>query len=355
MDSSVDNNVEPKEGAPKITGRWQALGVCVVFLLAMLVQSIALVFISPLVEQSLMSFVLFLCFHSLAVTLGVVFCWLRLPERYCYLKVKACAVVGLPIFFIPLFGLLGMSLAVMAAIRNPTEKDPEFAIAIEFPELPFKPVDIDLTRGVSGGLLNIIKHEVDPDKRANAVLSTQRMPDRHAVPILQVALKDPVDDVRLLAYSMLDQKENGINLKIKETLTELETSLPSIHAKLHKELASLFWELAYMELAQGDVLVHVLSKAREHIEYVLVGNNDAGACFLLGRILLKQGQLDLAEKSLKKACEFGFDELNITTYMAEIAFCRNDYHLIPAILAALPANERNRTPIKDTAEYWQAA
>ncbi len=326
-----------------------------VLLAAVLVQLLSISCLLPSNPLTKASFIGFMGLHLLAVVIGIRYAMSMLPERYCYPKTHAVSVLGLPMLLIPFFGLIGMSAAVMTAIRKPVEKEPEFAVAIALPELPFKPVDIDPSQGLGGGLLSVIKHDADPVRRVKAVLSTKKIADRHAVPILQLALKDPVDDVRLLAYSMLDQKENTINLKIKDTLTEIDRSTHIVRARLHKELANLFWELAYMELAQGEVLVHVLAKAREHIELSLRDKNDAGGYFLLGRILLKQGQLDLAEQALKRACEAGMEEANIASYLAEIAFHRNDYHLIPSILEALPANERIRQPVKGVAEYWLAA
>lgn len=356
VDSSSSTGTKKGTTEKSVKNRlWKKAGLVVLLLAAIATQVLSVITISPFVSQANASFLGFLILHAIAVILAIAFCLFILPERYCYPKAHALTVLGLPMFLIPFFGLFGVSLAVMSALRNPVEKEPEFVIAIELPQLPFKPVDINLSQGVGGGLLNIIKHDEDSDKRVKAVLSTKNMPDRQAVPILQVALKDPIDDVRLLAYSMLDQKESTISHNIKIALTTLESATPNMQLLLHRELAHLFWELAYMELAQGDVLTHVLSKAKEHIELVLNERNDAGACFLLGRILLRQGSLDLAEKALKQASDFGLDEANIATYLAEIAFHRNDYHLIPAIMMTLPANEKCQSPIKDIAQYWHAA
>ena len=57
------------------------------------------------------------------------------------------------------------------------------------------------------GLVGVIRHAAETAARVRAVMATRQLSDQYAVPILQVALRDPVDDVRLLAYALLDGKE----------------------------------------------------------------------------------------------------------------------------------------------------
>ncbi|PMZ42773.1 transporter, partial [Pseudomonas sp. GW247-3R2A] len=92
-------------------------------------------------------------------------------------------------------------------------------------------------------------------------LATRRMPGKEAVPILKLALGDPSDDVRLLAYSMLDKQESDINLHIQIALGELVNANAKTAGALHGRLARWYWELAYLGLAQGSVLDHVLTQA----------------------------------------------------------------------------------------------
>ncbi|GAL03027.1 extracellular matrix protein PelE [Photobacterium aphoticum] len=57
-------------------------------------------------------------------------------------------------------------------------------------------------------------HNTDPERRALAVTAIRQLPRQHAVPLLQLALKDLTDDVRLLAYASLESIETQINESI---------------------------------------------------------------------------------------------------------------------------------------------
>ncbi|MFO6383442.1 HEAT repeat domain-containing protein, partial [Pseudomonas aeruginosa] len=82
--------------------------------------------------------------------------------------------------------------------------------------LPFRPKEKRLDMMFSdGGLQDVLRHAPDPNQRLTAIFATRRMPGKEAIPILKLALRDPADDVRLLAYSMLDQKESRINQRIE--------------------------------------------------------------------------------------------------------------------------------------------
>ncbi|MGZ0843230.1 HEAT repeat domain-containing protein, partial [Klebsiella pneumoniae subsp. pneumoniae] len=72
----------------------------------------------------------------------------------------------------------------------------------------------------------VLRHAPDPNQRLTAIFATRRMPGKEAIPILKLALRDPADDVRLLAYSMLDQKESRINQRIEAALGRLAGATP---------------------------------------------------------------------------------------------------------------------------------
>lgn len=298
----------------------------------------------------------FVLTHSIASLLAGFAVWCLLPGQYQQPVHRSYAFVTLVIFFIPGLGMVGAVVAILLGLYRPHEQRPEYTLSTAVPELPFKPVTIDTNLSFAGGgLYDVLRNASDTDKRLKAVLATQRMNERKAIPILQVALKDPVDDVRLLAYSILDNKENGINVNIKNGLTELETATAAQRPAIHKRLAFLYWELVYMGLAQGDVLQHILHTAKQHVDKVLEETNDSGAYFLLGRILIREEVLEEAEQAFMRANEYGMDKSRISSYLAEIAFLQRDYAQIPIILGELPNSEREREPIAAVADYWLPA
>ena len=296
---------------------------------------------------------LFVLTHSIAALLAGFAVWCLLPAPYQLPAHRSFAFVTLLIFFIPGLGMLGAVVSILLGLYHPHAQRPDYTLATAVPELPFKPVTIDTNLSFAGGgLYDVLRNASDTDKRLKAVLATQRMSERKAIPILQVALKDAVDDVRLLAYSILDNKENGININIKNGLTELETATATQRPAIHKRLAFLYWELVYMGLAQGDVLLHILNTARQHVDSVLAETDDSGAYFLLGRILVREGALQQAQQAFQKANEFGMDKFRISSYLAEIAFLQRNFTAIPKILGELPISERQREPVAAVADFW---
>ncbi len=304
-------------------------------------------------EDAMTATWLYVLTHSIASLLAGYAVWCLLPAQYQLPASRSYAFVTLLIFFIPGLGMLGAVVSILLGLYRPHAQRPDYTLATAVPELPFKPVTIDTNLSFAGGgLYDVLRNASDSDKRLKAVLATQRMHERKAIPILQVALKDAVDDVRLLAYSILDKKENGININIKNGLTELGTATSAQRPAIHKRLAFLYWELVYMGLAQGDVLLHILNTAKQHIEKVLAETNDSGAYFLLGRILIREGALQQAQQAFQKASEFGMDKFRISSYLAEIAFLQRDFTQIPLILGELPSSEREREPIAAVADFW---
>lgn len=295
--------------------------------------------------------------HLLASLLCAVGMFLLVPSPYRKSRWQTITVFFLPAFTIPVLGHIGSIVCLLPALRNPIAVEKSFSTATPVPDLPFKPVEIDTTFSFAGGgLYEVLKHSPDAERRGKAVLSTQRMDERKAIPILQIALKDPVDDVRLLAYSILDQKENRINLDIKQALTELEEASVEQSVTVHKQLASLYWELVYLGLAQGDVLEHILKTSKEHLFTALdIASEDASAQFQLGRVLLKEGDFSAAEAAFQTAQRLGLERNSIVPYLAETAYLSGDFTQVPRILSTLSDSERRRQPIAAVANYWQAA
>ena len=65
-------------------------------------------------------------------------------------------------------------------------------------------------------IMNVLQGAADPHQRQTSVLETLRLPDQSAIPLLRRALRDSEDDVRLLAYALLDRKEQVISSRMRK-------------------------------------------------------------------------------------------------------------------------------------------
>jgi polysaccharide biosynthesis protein PelE len=281
------------------------------------------------------------------------------------------------VLFLPGFGVLGLLLAVLPALHRPIARRERDWRRFGVPSLPATLFEPESRRSpVAGGtsLIDIIdisdaRDASDSDRsgddaRLAAVLALRQLPTRPAVPILRLALRDAVDDVRLLAYSMLDRRDGALQARIQKYERALARGdiEPKEAAALEYSLAQLHWELAYTGLAAGAVEDRALDSSARHARAVLerpakagesVQGNELAALFLLGRILLRKGALDEAEAVLEDARARGFADASIRPYLAEIAFLRRDFARIKEHLRALgPDGEQRPGLIADLCRFW---
>jgi hypothetical protein len=89
-----------------------------------------------------------------------------------------------------------------------------------------------------------------------ALLALQNVPTRQSSGILREALADSADDLRLLAYGMLDAREQQLTHRIEQALQRHRNGRAGTDEARYlaaRELAELYWELVYQELVQGDM------------------------------------------------------------------------------------------------------
>ncbi len=257
-------------------------------------------------------------------------------------------------FFIPYLGVLGLYIAWNGGLYWPRANTFNLYNITEEPPLPFKPLVIsESSHYGQAGLPGIVKNAADSNKRLKAIMATRQLDDRDAIPILKIALKDPIDEVRLLAYSMLDAKEQAINSGIQKLEKELVSSPLNVRASLHKELAHYYWELAYLGLAQGDVKQLVLNQSCKNLFIALkINSEDAGTCFELGRVLLRLDRHEEARHYLALAMKLGISESDVLPYLAEVAFHISDYPQVKLLLAKLPESARKNTSLNNMINFW---
>ncbi|NBF02150.1 HEAT repeat domain-containing protein [Pseudomonas sp. Fl5BN2] len=291
--------------------------------------------------------------HGIACALLAGAVWLLMPARYRTPLPWSPLFIFSLAFFVPLIGAVGVMVAIFPALYLPRKRETQMWQAVGIPDLPFR-AQVQLHSPTFGdsGLQDVLRHAPDPDQRLAALLATRRMPGKEAVPILKLALGDPSDDVRLLAYSMLDKQESDINMRIQMALAQLPTAVPKKAAALHATLARWYWELTYLGLAQGSVQQHVLGQAGEHAELALAAGEGGELLLLAGRIALERGDADKARLHMQQAQDAGMDPAKVLPFRAEIAFESGRYAEIPELLQRLPLDMQQRPPFAALVKNW---
>jgi hypothetical protein len=260
--------------------------------------------------------------------------------------------------FMPLFGTLGMLGGLLAELyypHRPPPPPPWHSIAI--PELPLQPSSVGARPEYGDGALSaMLRYCPNPERRLAAVMAVRHLRDRNDAEVLRLALTDSVDDVRLLAYSILDRKEQAFNTRIKSLLGQLQAAGADAgqRVKLEKRLAQTHFEIIELGLCRGELQEYLLKEARTHIDAALaVEPEDRESLFLFGRIVHRQGQDVIAEQAFLRAQVLGMSIEKVLPYLAEIAFRQQRFAMVTHYLRAIaPVYFRAQPLLSGVAAHW---
>ncbi|NNM52156.1 MAG: hypothetical protein HKM02_08010 [Pseudomonadales bacterium] len=114
-------------------------------------------------------------------------------------------------------------------------------------QMPRKPRDPQIRHGQTGRL--ILSSRVPDHVRMKALLSLQDMPTRHTSGLLRDSLGDTLDDLRLLAYGMLEQREKALASQLQIQLERYQETIEQHdevrHASVARNLEEIYWKMIY--------------------------------------------------------------------------------------------------------------
>lgn len=291
--------------------------------------------------------------HSILCALfaiGIVRC---MPAPYRIRARSSALFVFALVLFIPVFGMFYLGILLVPALHlgRPTVAGTRHAEVCALPAIPVEMRGNDVARGTD--LPGALRFATDPEKRIASLIATLSLDDREAVRLLRLALKDPEDEIRLLAYALLTRKEKAIEGRIRDHQAEKDTGVSKHQIYLkHKALAHDYWELAHIGGSQGSTMLSLCARAREYVELALqYGPDDAGLRFLHARILLTEQRLDDAADAFAQAQSAGMDPRKTAPFLAEIAFMRRDYAGVKTLLDG--AGNRNSSRLTNISRYWR--
>lgn len=269
-------------------------------------------------------------------------------------------------FFMPLFGGLGLLTTVLVERRRrrPRPKLKHW-VGYQHPELPHQPLKISGRPQYGDGALSaLLRYCPNPERRLAAVLSARRVRDANDVAVLRLALTDPVDDVRLLAYSILDRREQAYNARLKALRAQLEAVSapaqlgasvdPQVRARLTKRVAQTLLEMIHLGMAQGEVETYLLAEARQHVDEALsTSPDDREGLFLQGGIALLQEDLATAERAFLRAQVQGMAIEEVLPQLAEVAFKQRRFGVVTQYLRAISSVYFRAQPqLGGVAAHW---
>jgi len=231
-----------------------------------------------------------------------------------------------------------------------------------------------------GSLLNIMNNEYIPRSKKLKALST--LANSHSpvnLKVVKQTLSSKDDEIRMFGYAIINKAETAINSKINKNLAVISQEVAQGDAKNEeriayaaKELAYLYWEMVYAELAHESLKVNFLNsvityleiakdyylphldaiiekiqqyehqdkeltqlkefrKEREKLEetYTIC----ASLFSLMGRVYMHRGEYEAAKAELTVAKELLSERSTfLLPYLAELYFITKSYHIVQTLI-----------------------
>jgi polysaccharide biosynthesis protein PelE len=291
--------------------------------------------------------------HVLASAIVASGTYVLQPQRFKQPRTMVWLLLFMFAFIAPVVGAVGMLLIIRTTLRTEsTGSRQAIPLSVHLPEYDVQSKDVN--RSGQGAIRSRLGGNVPGDVRMQSLMTLQAVPSRLANPILEDLLGDSTDDVRLVAFGMLDAEEKKLNAHIQRERDQLEGQLTTDQRfDCLRHLAELHWELIYASLAQGELRNHILIQAHSFVDAAmqLDAPPNSGLFFLYGRILLAQGKLEKAQTMLEKSIALGQPLTSALPYLAEMAYNRRDFATVKQFMGQVAElNIASRT--RAVADIW---
>jgi polysaccharide biosynthesis protein PelE len=309
--------------------------------------------------------------HAMASVLVSSIAWRLLPVHLRQPWWSVLALLFSFAFFIPGLGVISMVLVIHVALRYPSVVGAEQYVEIKEPQFHSnekeKREQSDIRISQARRILHDPAQSVETKLRV--LIALQHMRPKVAIPLLQGLLADRAEDIRLLAYSMMDAWEKDITVRLQSAQTQLDAAVALgsattdsrhdagfdkiAHINAHRKLAELYWEQVDTGLARGDLRTFALQKAKTHCEESLgLDGLMAGVWRLYGLVLIELHQLEGARRAMELARKAGMSDVQVMPHLARIAFDEGRYNEVRKCMKRLSKRKNLPHNLRQVVRYW---
>lgn len=278
------------------------------------------------------------------------------PTRWAVLGLISCFS-----FVVPGIGFMTVVLAILTIRAYPSRTHTDSFATVDLPEF-----DLHQSLHAAGrptgmrALLN--NRKASPKNRFTALVSLNHVSGHVASPMLRDVLNDQSDDLRLLAYGMLDRMEQRISHAIHEAAQtfkneqqksqDQQTDLSTRGITAAQHLSDLYWELVYQGLASDDMREFAVQESLRYCDLVLTHWPEDGPLLLRrGRLLHALGKLQEAGEYYQRALQHDLPETQVLPYQAQLHFERGEYARVKELMRSLKPH--NALPkLRPVIDYW---
>ncbi|GAB6072215.1 hypothetical protein JCM14244_05920 [Venenivibrio stagnispumantis] len=308
--------------------------------------------IAFLLMNNLYGIIVFYTFHSLASFILSLVLYPLIPIKF---KIRNNKIFF--IFFVTLIqiatllvGYIFFIFIVLWLLRHQEKPEEKFLDKFSYSEI-FEFPSVKRQFGESA-IIEVLTGKTQKATKLKLVSLLSEFKSKEAIQVIKTLLSEKDDEIRLMSFGIINKIETKINREIKEKLDILEKKLDNLEkAYIYKDLAKLYWELVYLEIADKEIEKFLLEKVKYYIEESKkFGLEDAEIFFLEGRVLLeiykekeflKKIILEQALNKFLEAIKYKYPKEKVYPYIAEIYFYKKEYKRLKEILQE----------IKDIAKY----
>jgi tetratricopeptide (TPR) repeat protein len=209
---------------------------------------------------------------------------------------------------------------------------------------------LETERRTPQSVLDILRGR-DANLRRRAVLALRAVDPKRALPVLQKAIQDSDEQVRLQAQTQLNRILSRLELRVKRCEASLAKSTPEPAQLL--ELAELYHELVFLGLSSEETEQIYLGRAIELLEQALNAQPDfTSARLLLLKCFVKSDNAARAEACLEQLLEAGLRRESLAPWRAEIQFQQRNWGQIRATLETIRGRGAPDARMQGILEFW---
>lgn len=215
---------------------------------------------------------------------------------------------------------------------------------------PFKSVDYirywekssverEIQFSVGGTTAVLFDKNVPVHRRINALGTTAEMHHGAKNRILRELLPEQLDEIRLLAFQLLEGQEKKLSREI-DFVTRLlkKFKKPAQQAYGNKLLAQLYYEFLYQDLLQAELRTVIIDKSLQYaLSAVEELKSDPALWALIGKLYHAKKSYTLAEPAFSKAIYWHALPSHTQPFLAEAAFLKKDFNSVKNIFSHTPS------------------
>ena len=189
------------------------------------------------------------------------------------------------------------------------------------------------------------------ERRRRAIIALRHVDSKKALPVLQKAIQDSDEQVRLLAQTQFNKILAALELAVKKMEAELVQSARDPVQLV--QLAEQYHELVHLGVSSPETETVYLDRASELLREALAKDPENRAIqFLLLKCAVKSGRLPDAKALCQSLKAGGFQPEFLAAWEAEIHFQERDWDSLREALLEMQRNKTKSSRLHSLVEFW---